>query len=72
MADDKNTVILSPEKMPQNIDDTDVLIDKIIGMVKGYSPNANTDMIYIAYRLAKTAHSHQFYRHLHKIGRACK
>ncbi|MCC8169156.1 MAG: bifunctional (p)ppGpp synthetase/guanosine-3',5'-bis(diphosphate) 3'-pyrophosphohydrolase [Oscillospiraceae bacterium] len=31
-------------------------------MVKGYSPNANTDMIYIAYRLAKSAHIHQFRR----------
>ena len=56
------TVILSPEKIPQHADDTDVLVDKIIGMVKGYSPNANTDMIYVAYKLAKSAHSHQFRR----------
>jgi GTP pyrophosphokinase len=62
MAETDEQVILAPEKMPQNIDDTDVLVDKIIGMVKGYSPNANTDIIYIAYRLAKSAHSHQFRR----------
>ncbi|MCI5605509.1 MAG: bifunctional (p)ppGpp synthetase/guanosine-3',5'-bis(diphosphate) 3'-pyrophosphohydrolase [Clostridia bacterium] len=31
-------------------------------MVKEYSPTANTDMIYIAYRLAKSAHIHQFRR----------
>ena len=62
MTEARNPVILSPEKIPQNIDDTDVLVDKIIGMVKSYSPNANTDMIYIAYHLAKSAHSHQFRR----------
>ncbi|MBQ8301449.1 MAG: bifunctional (p)ppGpp synthetase/guanosine-3',5'-bis(diphosphate) 3'-pyrophosphohydrolase, partial [Clostridia bacterium] len=62
MADNNNQVILAPEKIPQNVDDTDVLVDKIIGMVKGYNPNANTDMIYIAYRLAKSAHAHKFRR----------
>lgn len=54
--------ILEPEKIPQRIDETDALVDQIIEMVKGYSPNANTDMIYIAYRLAKSAHKHQFRR----------
>lgn len=54
--------ILEPEKIPQHIDETDVLADKIIEMVKEYSPSANTDMIYIAYRLAKSAHTHQFRR----------
>ena len=58
----ENPVILAPEKIPQQADDTDALVDKIIETVKGYSPNANTDMIYIAYRLAKSAHSHQFRR----------
>ncbi len=53
MPEAKEPVILSPEKIPQHADDTDVLVDKIIGMVKGYSPNANTDMIYVAYKLAK-------------------
>ncbi len=54
--------ILEPEKIPQRIDETDALVDKIIESVKGYSPSANTDMIYIAYRLAKSAHKHQFRR----------
>ena len=58
----ENPVILAPEKIPQQADDTDALVDKIIETVKSYSPNANTDMIYIAYRLAKSAHSHQFRR----------
>lgn len=54
--------ILEPEKIPQRIDETDSLIDRIIEMVKDNSPAANTDMIYIAYRLAKSAHKHQFRR----------
>lgn len=62
MAEVKDPVILSPEKIPQNIDDTDVLVDKIIGMVKSYSPTANTDTIFTAYKLAKSAHNHQFRR----------
>lgn len=62
MHETDETVILSPEKIPQHADDTDALVDKIIDMVKEYSPSANTDMIYVAYRLAKSAHSHQFRR----------
>lgn len=54
--------ILEPEKIPQRVDETDALVDQIIKMVKEYSPTANTDMIYIAYRLAKSAHKHQFRR----------
>ncbi len=54
--------ILEPEKIPQHADETDGLINKITEMVKSYSPSANTDMIYVAYRLAKAAHSHQFRR----------
>ena len=54
--------ILEPEKIPQRIDETDTLVNQIINMVKEYSPTANTDMIYIAYRLAKSAHIHQFRR----------
>ena len=33
MPEAKEPVILSPEKIPQHADDTDVLVDKIIGMV---------------------------------------
>ena len=52
--------ILAPEKLPPIYKaDTDDIIEKIINMVKKYSPKANTDMIYIAYRLAKAAHKNQ-------------
>lgn len=47
----------------QNIlasENTDALIDEIIKMVLQYSKNANTDMIYVAYLLAKKAHENQF------------
>lgn len=55
------TTILAPDKLPAtNQTDTDTLIDEIINMVKGYSPKANTDMIYVAYRFAKAAHKNQF------------
>lgn len=48
--------ILSPDKVPAIAADTDEIINQVIEMVKGYSPKANTDMIYIAYRFAKMAH----------------
>ena len=48
--------ILSPNKMPKITADTDEIIEKVIEMVSSYSPKANTDMIYIAYRFAKNAH----------------
>ena len=53
--------ILAPEKLPAlNEADTDAIIDEIIKMVNAYSPKANTDMIYVAYRLAKAAHKNQY------------
>ncbi len=54
--------ILSPEIIPQHLAETDAIVDKIIEMVKSYAPSANTDMIYVAYRLAKAAHKNQFRR----------
>ncbi|MGM9936571.1 MAG: RelA/SpoT family protein [Candidatus Ornithomonoglobus sp.] len=36
-----------------------MLIDEIIGMIKGYNPNGNTDMVYVAYRFAKSMHEGQ-------------
>lgn len=55
-----NYVILEPEQLPQQQDeDTDKLVDEIIKAVEGYNPGANTDMIYIAYRVAKDAHKNQ-------------
>lgn len=55
-------LILAPDKIPNIAEDTDAIIAKVIALVKGYSPNANTDMIEVAYRLAKAAHKNQFRR----------
>ncbi len=56
-----NNEIFNPqETLPYIADETDVIVDKIIEMVKGYSPKANTDSIYVAYRMAKAAHRNQF------------
>lgn len=53
-------VILEPEKIPQrNIKDTDKLVEELIGMLKEYNPNANSDMVYVAYRFAKSLHAGQ-------------
>ncbi len=59
MEDKKLYKILSPDTIPEIKEDTDIIVEKIIEMVKGYSPNSNTDLIYIAYRLAKAAHKNQ-------------
>lgn len=59
-VNEKALKILTPDKIPQVNAETDALIEKIINMVKEYSPNSNTDMIYIAYRVAKSAHAGQF------------
>lgn len=40
-------------------DRNDAIVDSIIDRVKQYAPGANTDMIYVAYRLAKSAHTGQ-------------
>lgn len=54
------TTILAPDKLPvlEN-KDNDTVVDDIINMVKEYSPKANTDMIFLAYRVAKAAHKNQ-------------
>ncbi len=49
-----------PEDIPKSPEDNDRLVDTIIEMVKSHNPGANTDMIYVAYRLAKSAHKNQF------------
>lgn len=60
MTDNKQYSILEPEQLPKTAEgDTDAVVEKIISAVKVYSPHANTDMIYIAYRLAKNAHKNQ-------------
>lgn len=55
----KLNIFKSAEMLPQIPEETDAIVDKIIAMVKGYSPRANTDMVYVAYRLAKAAHKGQ-------------
>ncbi len=40
-------------------DEHEETVLKIVEMVKGYAPNSNTDLIYIAYRLADAAHRGQ-------------
>jgi GTP pyrophosphokinase len=53
--------ILEPSKIEQNnTSDTDKIVDTIIESVKESKPSANTDMIYVAYRLAKWSHRNQF------------
>lgn len=54
--EENKTTILSPDKILHIAADTDEIIDQVIEMVKKYSPKANTDMIYVAYRFAKNAH----------------
>ncbi len=51
--------LTAPETMSFAKGDYDGIIAKIIEMVKSYAPGANTDMIYVAYRLAKSAHEGQ-------------
>lgn len=53
--------ILAPDKLPNiNLKDTDEIINEVIEMVKQYSPKANTDIIFVAYKLAKAAHKEQY------------
>ncbi len=62
MTEEANGTILAPDKIPYIAEDTDAIIAKVIAMVKRYASNANTDMIEVAYRLAKAAHKNQFRR----------
>ncbi|MBR5271050.1 MAG: HD domain-containing protein, partial [Clostridia bacterium] len=58
---DENSTILDAEVLPlKKSVDTDTTIQNIIQSVKGYNPGANTDMIEIAYKIAKNAHRNQF------------
>ncbi|MBQ7986258.1 MAG: bifunctional (p)ppGpp synthetase/guanosine-3',5'-bis(diphosphate) 3'-pyrophosphohydrolase [Clostridia bacterium] len=60
MDQEKLNIFHTSEKLPQIADETDVIVEKIINMVKESSPKSNTDMIYVAYRMAKAAHKNQF------------
>ena len=55
---EKLKTIMSPNRIPNITTDsnTEEILKKIIEMVGGYSPNANTDMIYVAYKFAENAH----------------
>lgn len=55
-----DNTIFSPELIPVSFEDSDKLVERIIEMVKEHTPAANTDVVYIAYRLAKSAHKTQF------------
>lgn len=57
---DENS-ILEPSQIAQiDTADTDKIVENIVQRVHSYSPSANTDMIYVAYRLAKWSHKNQF------------
>ncbi len=60
MDKEKLNIFHNSEQLPHIADETDVIVDKIVDMVKKASPKSNTDMIYVAYRLAKSAHRNQF------------
>lgn len=60
MDNEKLNIFHTSEKLPQIADETDVIVEKIINMVKESSPKSNTDMIYVAYRMAKAAHKNQY------------
>lgn len=55
----ENEILKYPENIGHIADETDNIIEKIIEKMKATSPNANTDMIYVAYRVAKAAHKGQ-------------
>ena len=57
---EKLNIFHSSEHLPHIADETDVIVDKIVNIVNKASPKSNTDMIYVAYRLAKAAHRDQF------------
>ena len=60
MSDIDKNIILAPEKMPQQESkDTDEIVEKIVELLKKNNPDANTDMVEIAYRFAKSMHKGQ-------------
>ena len=60
MTDINKNAILEAEKIPnQQHKNTDEVIDEVIRLIKEYSPESNTDMVYIAYRFAKSLHGGQ-------------
>lgn len=58
MSDSKN-VLKNAESLGHITDETDIIVEKVINRVKSYSPKSNTDIIDVAYRVAKAAHKGQ-------------
>ena len=58
MNGDKN-IFENAETLGRITDETDTVVEKVIERVKEYSPKTNTDMIDVAYRVAKAAHKGQ-------------
>jgi len=56
---EKKVIFNNSDILPAIAEETDAIVDRIISMVRTYSPNANTDMIDVAYHLAKAAHKNQ-------------
>lgn len=57
----KSEMLFYPDKLPSAVEnDNEKTIEKIISMINQYAPNSNTDMVYVAYRLAEAAHRGQF------------
>ena len=56
---DGKNIFENAEKLGRITDETDTVVEKVIERVKTYSPKANTDMIDVAYRVAKAAHNGQ-------------
>lgn len=49
-----------PDTLPAMAEsDNDKIIQRIIEMLQKYAPSSNTDMVYVAYRFAKSAHKEQ-------------
>lgn len=59
MSGSKN-IFENAEKLGRITDETDIIVEKVIKRVKIYSPKSNTDIIDVAYRVAKAAHKGQF------------
>ena len=55
----KKDIFENSEALGRTTDETDIIVEKVIERVKAYSPKTNTDMIDVAYRVAKAAHNGQ-------------
>lgn len=56
----ESEILKYPDNLGRIADETDIIVEKVIEKVKSTSAKANTDMIYVAYHVAKAAHKGQF------------